>query len=135
MSVESNKALVREHYERLTNRKDLTAADEQLAPDFVDHDALPGLPGGPEGVKAWMRLLHGAFPDLSVEIEDLVAEGDRVAVRATWRGTHQGPFMGQAATGRSVQFGGMVFWRIAEGRIAERWAYLDRAALQKQIAG
>ena len=81
-------------------------------------------------------MLHTAFPDLRVEIEDIVAEGDRVAVRARWTGTHRGtlPMMPFPPTTRTVEFTGMVFWRVRDGRIVERWATLDRLALQQQLA-
>jgi steroid delta-isomerase-like uncharacterized protein len=130
--TERNKALVRAHYEATTNNFDPAAIDRQVAEDFFDHAAGARL--GPEGVKAHIRGLHAAFPDLHVTIEDMVAEGDRVAVRATWRGTHRGAFRGIPASGKAVEFGGMVFWRIADGKIAERWAYLDSAGLIAQIS-
>src|SRR5262249_437867 len=84
---EANKALIREHYDATTNAFKPAAIDRQIAADFVDH----GNPGivGPEGVKTHIKALRAAFPDLSVTIEDIVAEGDLVAVRGTWRGTHQ----------------------------------------------
>lgn len=70
---------------------------------------------------------------MTVAFRSIVAEGDRVAVHAVWRGTHKGPFLGREATGRTVEFEGMVFWRIADGRIAERWAMIDTAALMRQL--
>src|SRR5262245_36618977 len=89
---EANKALLRAHYESAANAYRPSVIDRQVAADFVDH-AQPECTG-PEGVKAQTRALRAAFPDLTVTIEDLVAEGDLVAVRATWRGTHQGSFRG-----------------------------------------
>jgi steroid delta-isomerase-like uncharacterized protein len=124
-TAEANKQLVREHYEQLVNRKNLAAADVQLAPDFIDHAAPPGTPRGPEAARLAMAGLHHALPDVWVTLEDVVAEGDRVAVRATWRGTHQGTFQGLTPSGRKVTLTGMVFWRVANGRIAERWATVD----------
>jgi len=81
-------------------------------------------------------MLHTAFPDLRVEIEDIVAEGDRVAVRARWTGTHRGPLpmMPFPATNRVFAFTGMVFWRIRDGEIVERWATIDGLGLQHQLA-
>jgi predicted ester cyclase len=81
-------------------------------------------------------MLHTAFPDLRIEIEDIVAEGDRVAVRARWHGTHRGvlPMIPFPATNRAVTFTGMVFWRIRDGKIVERWATIDRLGLQQQLA-
>jgi steroid delta-isomerase-like uncharacterized protein len=78
--------------------------------------------------------LHDAFADLSVTLADMIAEGDRVAVRATWRGVHVGTFRGLPPTGKNVVFTGMVFWRVRDGRIAERWAEVDFGALTAQLA-
>ncbi len=79
--------------------------------------------------------MREAFPDMQVTIPDAVAEGDRVAIRAIWRGTHKGTFRGLAATGRSVTMEGMVFWRIENGKIAERWAIIDLPAVLRQLQG
>jgi steroid delta-isomerase-like uncharacterized protein len=132
VSTDANKALVRDHYEQLVNRKNYAAADAQLAADFVDHGAPPGRPNrGPEAAKSAMHALHAAMPDVRVTLEDVVGEGDRVAVRATWRGTHTGPLFGVAPTGKPVVLTGMVFWRVSDGRIVERWATVDLGALGK----
>jgi steroid delta-isomerase-like uncharacterized protein len=77
--------------------------------------------------------MRAAFPDMQVTVADAVAEGDRVAVRAVWRGTHEGPFQGLAATGWTVTFEGMVLWRLKNGRLAERWAAIDLAAVFRQL--
>jgi steroid delta-isomerase-like uncharacterized protein len=129
---EANKALIRAHYQATTNDFDPAAIDRQVGDDFYDHVA--GQRMGPEGVKRHLMALHAAFADLTVTIEDMVAEGPLVAVRATWRGTHCGAFGGIAATDRLVQFGGMVFWRVADGKIRERWATIDQTALMQQLA-
>jgi predicted ester cyclase len=134
-TLESNKALIRAHYEELVNRKNLAAADSQLAPDFIDHGAPPGTPRGPEAAKIAMRRLHSAMPDVWVTLDEVLAEGDRVAVRATWRGTHQGSLFGKAPSGRKVTVSGMVFWRVADGKIAERWATVDLNGLGTAPAG
>ena len=130
---EANKALIREHYDATANAFKPAAIDRQVAPDFVDHGS-PEI-RGPEGVKAHIKALRTAFPDLHITIEDMVAEGDLVAVRATWRGTHQGEFRGVPAIGRKVTFGGMVFWRVGAGQIRERWGLIDTAALMRQLQG
>jgi steroid delta-isomerase-like uncharacterized protein len=110
-------------------------SSNRLRGDFLDHDAPPGSAGGPEFVKQWMAMIHRAFPGFRITLDDVVAEGDRVAVRATWHGTHGGEFLGLPATQRPVTFSGMVFWRIANGRVAERWATLDRLGLMQQLQG
>jgi steroid delta-isomerase-like uncharacterized protein len=127
--LEANKQLIRDHYEELVNRKNLAAADHQLAPEFVDLSAPPGTPRGPEAAKQAMHRLHAALPDVWVTLDDVIAEGDRVAVRATWRGTHMGPLFGHPPPGKKVTLTGMVFWRVANGRIVERCATLDLSGL------
>ena len=133
MSPEQNKILIRNHYEATTHKGDAEAIEEQVAPDFIDHDAPPGTPRGSEGVKKHIAAVRSAFPDIRVTMEDMIAEGDKVAVRATWRGTHQGVYMGIPPTHRQFTFTGMVFWRIENGKIAERWANIDRLSFMQQL--
>jgi len=131
--TEANKALIRAHYDATSNAYKPAAIERQIAADFVDH----GNPGivGPEGVKAHIKALRAAFPDLVVTIEDMVAENDLVAVRGTWRGTHQGEFRGVPPIGRKVDFSGMVFWRFAGGQIRECWGLVDVPTLMRQLQG
>jgi predicted ester cyclase/catechol 2,3-dioxygenase-like lactoylglutathione lyase family enzyme len=128
-TTDANKQLIREHYEELVNRKNFAAADRQLTADFIDHGSPPGTPRGPEAAKLAMQRLHSALPDVWVTLDEVIAEGDRVAVRATWRGTHQGALFGRPPTGRKVTISGMVLWRVVDGRIAERWATVDLSCL------
>jgi len=100
---------------------DADALDGLLAADVVDHNPMPGQAPGLEGFKEWMGAVRASFPDLTGSIEDVVAEGDRVAGRVTWYGTHHGPFAGHAATGRPVSFTAIHIVRLADGRIAEWW--------------
>jgi predicted ester cyclase len=85
--------------------------------------------------KPVFMLLHSAFPDLQIEIEDLIAEGDKVVGRVTARGTHQGAFMGIAPTGKPVSFNAIDVVRIAGGKIVERWSQADNLALLQQLGG
>lgn len=126
MQLEEMKELVRRHDDEVINQRDLSGLERDLAPDFKDHAAPPGAPPGIEGARIWLSAIHEAFPDLRATIEDIVAEGDRVVVRKRWTGTHDGPFQGVEPTGRSVEFEGMVIWRVRDGRLAERWASIDR---------
>lgn len=131
--TDANKALIRAHYDSTANAYRPSAIDRQVAADFVDH-THPGL-RGPECVKAQARALRAAFPDLGITIEHLVAEGDLVAVRGTWRGTHQGLFRGVPPIGRRIELTGMAFWRIAGGQICESWNLIDLPALLRQLQG
>src|SRR6516164_1886274 len=98
MSTEENKRLIRQFFEGV-NARDMTVF-ELFAPDAVHHNPFPGTPAGREGNKQGMLLLFAAFPDWHTTIEDLIAEGDKVVVRMTQRGTHQGTLFGIAATGK-----------------------------------
>jgi steroid delta-isomerase-like uncharacterized protein len=135
MTTEENKKLVLDHYEAFVHSRDAETVRKQVAPDFVDHELPPGTPPGPDALLRYNEMLHNAFPDLRVKIEDIVAEGDRVAVRASWTGTHRGAFppLNVAPSNRGFVLTGMVFWRIREGKIVERWATLDRLGLLQQL--
>jgi steroid delta-isomerase-like uncharacterized protein len=133
LSIEHNKKIVRRQFEELINNRNLTVLDTDMAEDFVDHEAPPTQPSGPDGVKQWITRLLQDVPDLHVTIEDIVAEGERVVVRNTWRGTHTGPFMGIAPTGKGFELKGMVLWRLADGKLKERWATLDHWGLRQQL--
>ena len=132
MSTEDNKALFRRWCEVISQNR-LDRVEEIIAPDEVDHARPPGIPSGLEGVKQLFTLLHTAFPDLQIDIEDLIAEGDKVVGRVTARGTHQGEFMGIAPTGKSVSFNAIDVVRIAGGQIVERWSQADNLALLQQL--
>ena len=132
MSTEDNKALFRRWCEVISQNR-LDRVEEIIAPDEVDHALPPGIPSGLEGVKQLFKLLHTAFPDLQIEIEDLIAEGDEVVGRVTARGTHEGEFMGIAPTGKPVSFNAIDVVRIARGKIVERWSQADNLALLRQL--
>ncbi|HZQ37547.1 MAG TPA: ester cyclase [Dehalococcoidia bacterium] len=132
-TADTNKALVLNHYHEIDVQWNLDAADDQLSADFVDHAAPPGTPPGPAAVKRYLADLHAAVPDLQLSVDDLIAEGDKVVARNTWRGTHRGTLWGVPATNRSFAMEGVVVWRIADGKIAERWATIDRLGLFQQL--
>jgi steroid delta-isomerase-like uncharacterized protein len=135
MSLDDNKKLVLQHYESFIHERDVEAVRKQLAPDFIDHEMPPGTPPGPEAAIRFLAMLHAAFPDFRVTIDDIIAERDRVAVRATWTGTHRGhfPMLPIPVSNRPFRFSGMVFWRVRDGRLVERWGTLDRFGLQQQL--
>ena len=122
-NTEANKALARRYLE-LYNTGNLRIADELIAPDFVDQ-TRPDLPPGPEPVKRVVAELRSAFPDAQATIEQLIAEGDRVAFRFFLQGTHQGTFAGIAPTGKVVRLTGTDVVRIADGKLRELWSSQD----------
>jgi len=117
----------------------LELAEKLIAPDCVDHGAEVGPGGqpeagrGPEAIKGVVRWLRGAFPDLSYEVDDAFGDGDRVALRCTARGTHEGEFLGRAPTGRSFAVQQIHLFRVRDGRIAEHWACRDDVGLMRQL--
>src|SRR6266702_4565519 len=110
---------VRNHFEEFVNRKNLDIGRVNFAPEFVDRgsDVPPGMPPGPEGAIAYVGGALKIFPDMQVEILDMVAEDDKVVVQNRWTGT-------EATTGKQYEFSGIVIWRIAHRQLVERWAYL-----------
>jgi steroid delta-isomerase-like uncharacterized protein len=129
--LSANKALVRAHYDAVTNHHDPDAIRAQVAPEFFDHAS--GKAFTADEVIAHSLMLHATFGEFSVEIEALIAEADLVAARVIWRGIHRGPWRGIAPTGKRVSFRGMTFWRIRDGKITDRWAEVDFPALEAQL--
>lgn len=122
MTLDANKAVVRRLFEEVFAAGDTAAVRDLVASDIIDHDPMPGQPAGVEGIEYVASTLHTAQPDLRFTVDDLVAEGDRVAIRWTLRGTSTGPMFGQPPSGRPVEQSAVVIFRIADGRITERWA-------------
>jgi steroid delta-isomerase-like uncharacterized protein len=133
MSLEDNKAIIRGYVEAVWNQQQVDRADEFMAPDFLDHASLPGQAPGLEGWKRKWAMYLAGIPDLRVTIEELVAEGDKVGVRRTYEGTHQGELLGVPPTGNHVQIGGISIFRLAGGKIAESWEQVDLLALMRQL--
>lgn len=94
MTLESNKSLVRTFLEEVPGKGNLAAVDDLAVPDLVLHTPLPEQTPGAEGMKSIAFVCRSAFPDLSLKIEDMIAEGDEVACRFTAQGTNTGPFSG-----------------------------------------
>jgi steroid delta-isomerase-like uncharacterized protein len=140
----SPEAIVRRLIDELWNRGDLGVADDVLASDYVEHPADPE-PGaeeqmqkhkkgpGPEGIKQFVTMFRRAFPDLIFTIDEMIVDGNRVAMRLTGRGTHQGEFGGIEATGKPVTVTGAAFHHIVGDKIAETYAYVDRMGLRAQL--
>jgi steroid delta-isomerase-like uncharacterized protein len=121
-AVDENEALIRRVFEDVIPTGNVAAMRELVAPDFLDHDPLPGQPAGSAGAEYVVATMHGAHPDLRFTIDDLVVEGDRVVIRWTMNATNTGPLFGRPPTGQPVKLAAIVIFRIADGRLAERWA-------------
>jgi steroid delta-isomerase-like uncharacterized protein len=130
MAEQDNKAAVRRFYEEVINGRNPEIIDELLTADSVDHTF------GSQGVEAskqFFGMLYQAFPDLRVEVHDVIAEGELVAARVTYTGTHEGEFIGIPATGRQARTSGVDFFRMQDGQQAEHWGGPDMASLLQQL--
>ncbi len=112
---------------------DTTAYDEVLAEDWVDLPLAPGQEQGPAGMAAQIALFRRAMPDYGVEHQDIIVDGDKVAVRNIVSGTHQGAFMGHEPTGRRIEMRTMDVHLVRDGRIVTTWHLEDFAGLMAQL--
>ena len=133
MSTEENKAMLRSNCEEALSKGDLAVADENMATNYVYHGSGGQEFKGPEGFKQLVTMLRTAFPDLHVTIEDMVAEGDKVAHRLTLRGTHKGDFMGMAPTGKQVTATVITISRFVGGKEVEAWSSMDLLGMMQQM--
>lgn len=127
---EETKAIVRRVYE-IISTGDFGRAGEIVDPDAPDNEAIPGIAPEAKLIETFEETFseaREAFPDMRVTIEDMLAEGDRVAARVTMRGTHLGEFMGVAPTGKRVAVRAIDMFRIANGKIVEHWGHADDPA-------
>ena len=133
VSAEENKALIRRWIEAY-NERDLQAEAEVLAPDYVAH--VPAAPGPLEGLEAWRQFSGSfaeAFPDIRLTVEEIFSEGDLVAARVVFRGTHRGEFQGILPTGKEVAFTSIEVNRVRDGKVEEHWVELDLLGLMQQL--
>lgn len=125
--------LIRRIIDEAFNAGQFDVVDETLAAEYLDHQAGPDAPRGPEGFKGFVRAFRTAFPDVEVTVEDLIAERDKVALRVTWHGTQLGALGGVPATGRSVEFAGFHVYRVEDGKVTEHWGLQDDLGLLLQL--
>jgi predicted ester cyclase len=135
MSPEENKAVVRRIYDELWNGRRLQVADEVIsAGGCVNYDTgLVPVPGGPEDIKNTVRMVTSGFPDNRHEVQDLVAEGDRVAALVILTGTHEGEFMGMPPTGRRIEITEVHLYRLASGKAVEHRVGRDDLGALRQL--
>ena len=135
MSAVENKALVKRYLEEIENQRNFALMDELFAEDYKHHD--PNHPADLQSSRAaYRRLIEhilGVFPDLIGTPEELISEGDKVAVRVTYRGTHLGPLDGIAPTGRRVSFPLLGIWRLVDNKIVEGWIIFNALGMLQQL--
>jgi steroid delta-isomerase-like uncharacterized protein len=121
----TNKALVRRFYKEVYAEWNMALVDQLVSPRFTSHDWPEDGPTGPQGFKNFYSAIRSALPDARYAVDDLIAEGDRVVVRWTLRGTHRGEFRGLPPTGRPIALKGIAIYRLDGGRLMERWVVTD----------
>ena len=133
MSLEENKVIAsRLTYEGL-NKKDVDGMDDYIADDYVFNGAPPDLHPGLKGLKQFFIMMFEAFPDWNSYVEDMVAEGDKVAVRWGATGTHKGEWEGIPPTGKKVEWKGLLIYRIVEGKLAEEWVFDNTVSIIQEL--
>ena len=135
MSASENLAIARRFLLDAFSGGNLDLLDDLLAPSYIDHNAPPGLPPGPAGIKLLLGGFRQAFPDVRFTIDTALADNAQVAVCYTVQGTHQGAFLGLAPTGRAVTFTGISVYRIAGDQMQEAWVCYDTFGLLQQLGG
>ena len=133
MSIESNRAALAAAVESM-NVPDLDAYLEIYHPDVVLHGYPPELPPGAEGARIFYEMVLAAFSPLTLEVQQTVAEGDRISAMFSLRGVHNGEFMGIPATGKEMELAGQTILRFdGDSRIVERWQTADMLGLLEQL--
>ena len=118
----------------LLSAGDIDGFGDLIAEDFVEHEETPGLEPTKEGVKQFFRMYRSAFPDLRMEAQDILVSGDKVVARVRGTGTHQGEFMGMAATGKSIDVQLIDIIRFGDDGLArEHWGVFDALAMMQQL--
>jgi steroid delta-isomerase-like uncharacterized protein len=127
------KDVTRRFYEEIINQKNVHAIDRFCTADFLDHNPPGGGTGSLDATKQQFLELVAAFPDLTMMVQDQIAEGDRVVNRVLVRGTHQGEYMGMPGSGKTIEIGGIDILRMVNDKAAERWGYFDDMKLMQQL--
>jgi steroid delta-isomerase-like uncharacterized protein len=134
MSSQDSKVVVRRFLSTVIAARDPQAAAQVLTSDYAVH--FVGMPQPITGLSAWQQVIAGyfsAFPDLQLELEEEIAENERVSVRYIWSGTHRGAFMGIPPTGRHVRVAGHSTFRVSADKVAEEWHLEDTLGLLRQL--
>ena len=131
--MQDNATIVRRFIEEVITQGDIDSAVQFVWEDVVEQVPFPGQGPGLEGLKDVLRGMRSAFPDLIFAVQEQVSDGDKVATRFEWTGTHQGTFLGVPATGRFVRVWGMVIDRLEQGRIKDTRIIMDILGLMIQL--
>ena len=131
----SNKELLKRFYKEVYVDWNMELADQVLSPQFTSHDWPKGGPAGPQAFRDYYSALRSALPDARYEVDDIIAESDKVVIRWRLIGTHKGDYGGIAATGRVITLKGIAIYRVESGKIMERWVVSDLHGVLEEIRG
>ena len=131
--TERNKAVITRFVEEVQNQRNWAVYDELNDPSFVNLSSPPGIPSDRAGGKVYLGGMLAAFPDAHFTIDDMIAEGDRVATKKTFTGTHSAPLGDLPATGRFVSVQFVDIMRVRDGRIIEHWLSMDQLSFMQQL--
>jgi steroid delta-isomerase-like uncharacterized protein len=133
MTLEENKKFMSNFIEEVINKKNLDAADDLVAADFIEYLPFPGQGPGREGLKFAINAMLTGFPDMNWTVQEQIAEGETVVTRFTWTGTHDGAFMGIPPTNKKVEVWGVVIDVVRDGLFAESRIIMDTVGLLQQV--
>ena len=133
MTLEENKKFMSNFIEEVINKKNLDAADDLVAENFLEHLPFPGQGPGREGLKFAINAMLTGFPDMNWTVQEQIAEGETVVTRFTWTGTHDGEFMGIPPTNKKVEVWGVVIDVVRDGLFAESRIIMDTVGLLQQL--
>lgn len=128
-----SKSIVREYLEGVLTGNQASRVDDYVTAGYVNHLLPPGTPPGPEGEKQLLGAFAQGFPGFTITLQDLVEQGDKIAARWRFRGTHDGSFQGIPATGRQVDVEGINIFQLEGDKLKENWPAFDMMGLMQQI--
>jgi len=132
MSEEGNKATIRRVFEEVFNKGNLAIIPELISPDYIYHSPFGDFKGV-EGFKQFVTMTRQAFPDVKMKIDDMLAEGDKLAVRLSWGGTFKGKFGDIEPTGHNINMTAAYFYRYKNGKEVEAIPFTDMLSLYQQM--
>ena len=133
MATHDNETSMRRFYTEAVTKGNVSVIDELTAPNFREHETIPGFEPNREGVKKWITAFRVAFPDIQVIVNDVITQGDKLVARATFHGTHKGMFMGIPATGKKFQMEVIDILRFENGKVVEHWGQSDNLGMLTQL--
>jgi predicted ester cyclase len=133
MNTDEIKAIIRRIVKEFLTEARMDVADELFSQNFVNHSPGTGMTPDLDGLKQYVSMLHAAFSDVSITIEDIIVENDKGAVRMRLRGVHTGDYMGIPPTKKEVDSTVISIVRIENGKVVERWNVTDRLEVMKQL--